>query len=182
MVTIYGAQYRGIVQYYLMAHNVNALSKLQWVMETSLLKTLAAKHQTTVRTQRRKYKTTTRTPSGKTLKCIEVRVERDGKLPLVARFGGISLTRQPYAVLGDERPLPTAAYLKRRSELLTRLLADTCELCGATEHIEVHHIRKLAKLRLRGRAEKPDWVKLMASRRRKTLVVCRACHMKIHYG
>jgi hypothetical protein len=31
-----------------------------------------------------------------------------------------------------------------------------------------------------GRGEKPLWVKRMAARRRKTLVVCQACHEAIH--
>ncbi|WP_416212319.1 hypothetical protein [Nostoc sp. DedQUE09] len=31
-----------------------------------------------------------------------------------------------------------------RSEVVQRLLAQECEICGATDNIEVHHIRKLA--------------------------------------
>jgi hypothetical protein len=42
IVSTYGAEYRGIVQYYLLAGNVARLYRLQWVMETSLLKTLGA--------------------------------------------------------------------------------------------------------------------------------------------
>lgn len=53
------------MQYYLLAHNVAALSELHWVIETPLLKTLAAKHRSTTRKLRAKYKTTTRTPEGK---------------------------------------------------------------------------------------------------------------------
>ncbi|WP_366916534.1 hypothetical protein [Streptomyces sp.] len=55
-------------------------------------------------------------------------------------------------------------------------------MCGSTSRIEVHHIRKLADLKQQGRAERPAWVKLMAMRRRKTLVVCRPCHEDIHAG
>ena len=69
-----------------------------------------------------------------------------------------------------------------RTELLKRLLADTCELCGSTENIEVHHIRKLSDLDTKGKAEKPIWIQIMATRKRKTLVVCRNCHNKIHNG
>src|SRR5258708_11199907 len=69
-----------------------------------------------------------------------------------------------------------------RSELVKRLLADTCEMCGSKEDIEVHHIRKLADLNIEGRPEKPVWVKRMAARRRKTLVVCQNCHDAIHAG
>jgi group II intron reverse transcriptase/maturase len=178
IVARYQQEYRGFVQYYLLAHNVAALSEVHWVMETSLLRTLAAKHHSTTRKMRAKYKTTTRTPEGKTLRCLEVRVLRDNKPPLIARFGGISLTRQPLAILND---LPFV-HKNRRTEILKRLLADTCELCGSHEQIEVHHIRKLADLMRRGRRAKPAWVEKMAAMRRKTLVVCRTCHDAILAG
>jgi group II intron reverse transcriptase/maturase len=178
IVTQYQQQYRGVVQYYLMAHNVAWLNKLHWVMQTSLLKTLAVKHKTTVAAMARKVKTTTQTPEGKTLTCLEVRVERHGRPPLLARFGGLSLTRQPTAILND-RPFVD---IGGHSELLQRLLAQTCELCGSHENVQVHHIRKLADLTMKGRKDKPAWVKRMAARRRKTLVVCHTCHVAIHAG
>ena len=42
IISRYGAEYRGIVQYYLLAGDVYRLDRLHWVMLTSLLKTLAA--------------------------------------------------------------------------------------------------------------------------------------------
>jgi AI2M/AI1M-like HNH endonuclease len=109
-----------------------------------------------------------------------VTVEREkGKKALVAHFGGIPLRRRYEAVLHDQVP---RMFDGTRSELVKRLLADTCELCGSTEDIEVHHVRKLADLDVQGRAEKPAWVKRMAARRRKTLVVCQDCHDAIHAG
>jgi hypothetical protein len=42
IVATYGAIYRGIVQYYLLAGNVFRLNRLTWVMETSMLRTLGA--------------------------------------------------------------------------------------------------------------------------------------------
>jgi hypothetical protein len=69
-----------------------------------------------------------------------------------------------------------------RTELLERLLADTRELCGSQEDVEVHHIRALKDLQQKGRAEVPNWVKLMAARRRKTLVVCHICQVAIQQG
>ena len=44
IISTYGAEYRGLVQYYLLAGDVCRLNRLRWVMETSMLKTLAAKH------------------------------------------------------------------------------------------------------------------------------------------
>jgi hypothetical protein len=63
-----------------------------------------------------------------------------------------------------------------------RLQANTCELCGAEEAIEVHHIRALKDSRRKGRAAPPFWKQVMAARQRKTLVTCRHCHEAIHRG
>jgi hypothetical protein len=178
IVERYQQEYRGIVQYYLLAYNVGRLDKLRWIAEQSLMKTLACKHQTSVAAMYGKYKAKTQTPEGKTLKCLEVKRERKNKPPLVARFGGISLTRQPRAVLND-RPY---VHKVGRTEILSRLRADKCELCGSTEDVEVHHIRKLADLKDKGGREVPVWKKIMAARRRKTLVVCHECHVNITYG
>ncbi len=167
-----------MVQYYVLAQNIQQLKKLHWVMRGSLLKTLAAKHKTTVMRMLTKYQTTTQTPAGKMLKCLQVRIERVDKPPLIAQFGGLSLTHQARAILND---VPYVPY-RRRTELLTRLLADECELCGAQDTIEVHHIHKLADLRRNGRRAKPQWIQHMSAMQRKTLVVCRACHTAIHAG
>src|SRR2546423_7399928 len=90
----YQSEYRGIVQYYLLAHNVGWFNKLHWVAETSLLKTLAGKHRSTVTKMAKRYKATIETIYGPR-KCLQVVVQRrDNKKPLVAHFGGIPLQRK----------------------------------------------------------------------------------------
>jgi group II intron reverse transcriptase/maturase len=179
IVAKYQAEYRGLVQYYLLAQDGFRLGKLHWGMETSLLKTLASKHRSTVMKMARKYKATIETPEGPRA-CLQVTVERDGgRKPLVARFGGSPLRRQRTAVLTDVSPVMAST---RRNELIHRLLTECCEVCDAQGHLEVHHVRKLADLNQPGRRERPAWMHLMAKRRRKTLVVCRRCHEDIHAG
>ena len=41
IVATYGAEYRGIVQYYLLASDVHRLNRLNGVMRASLLRTVA---------------------------------------------------------------------------------------------------------------------------------------------
>jgi len=179
IISRYQAEYRGVVQYYLPANDVYRLGKLHWVMETSLLKTLAAKHRSTVSKMANRYKATMDTAAGPRT-CFRTVVERGGgKKPLVAWFGAIPLQRQKKAVLTDRVPVLATT---KGNELIRRLVAGRCELCGATNRLEVHHIRKLADLNKPGRTEKPAWVQLMARRRRKTLVVCRPCHENTHAG
>jgi group II intron reverse transcriptase/maturase len=177
IVSTYGAEWRGIVQYYLLAGNVHRLYRLHWVMETSLLKTLANKHRSSVPKMARTFKAAVGTPYGPR-KCLEARVERNGRKPLVARFGGIPLRRQKDAVISDRVLVPGVI---RHKELITRLLADRCELCKDTDGISVHHVRRLADLH-RPERPQPRWAQQMARRRRKTLVVCRSCHDAIHAG
>jgi group II intron reverse transcriptase/maturase len=177
IVGVYGAEWRGIVQYYLLAGNVARLHRLGWVMETSLLKTLANKHRSTVSKMARKYAATITTPHGPR-KCFEARIERSGRKPLVARFGGIPLRRQLDAAITDRVLVPGVV---RRTELVDRLQAGRCEICQSTENISVHHVRRLADLDRPG-SPQPEWAELMAKRRRKTLVVCRSCHNDIHAG
>ncbi len=179
IVSIYQSEYRGYVQYYALAHNIHLLNQLRWVMLTSLLKTLAGKHRTSVNEIAERYKDTVQTPEGPR-RCFTVRVEREGKEPLTARFGGIPLVRQQWAEIEDVSK--TMTFRSETVELVKRLLADQCEKCGSTHNCEVHHIRKLADLKAEGRSPKPHWVTIMAARRRKTLVVCRKCHEAIHAG
>jgi len=177
----YGSEYRGIVQYYAYARNRYWLSHLQWVMITSLLKTLAAKFKSTVTKMARKYAGKAITKDG-VLKCLSVTIERQGKRPLYAQFGGISLKLESFKAvdiqdgyLDQDRNVP-------RCELIDRLKADTCEECGSRKDVEVHHVRKMSDLKVKGRKEKPAWVKTMAALRRKTFVLCRYCHNALHAG
>jgi group II intron reverse transcriptase/maturase len=179
IISRYGAEYRGIVQYYLLAGDVWRCGRLHWVMQTSLLKTLACKYDSSVLKMNRKYAATVETSHGPH-KCLQVIVERGaGRKSLVARFGGIPLIRQKNAVLRDREPVPAT---NPRRELIDRLLAGRCEICGQAEKVQVHQIRKLSDLEQPGQPNQPEWMRIMAKRRRKTLVVCAACHANIHPG
>lgn len=176
-VARYQQEFRGIVNYYRLTSNVHAFSRLKWVMETSLTKTLAAKLRISVHRVYQRFGITLQTPLGP-YKGLRVTVERVDKKPLVAVWGGIALRRDLDATLDDQ---PSRVW-NGRTELEQRLLAGTCELCGSPNRPVVHHIRALKDLKRRGRAPKPAWVVAMATRQRKTLVVCHACHQDIHAG
>jgi group II intron reverse transcriptase/maturase len=175
IVAKYGAEYRGIVQYYLLAGDVLRLHRLRWVMESSMLMTLARKHGSSMSRMAAKHKAKIDTPNGPRT-CFEARIDRDSGNPLVARFGGIPLKRQKTAVL-KEHQLHQPVYAQK--ELIQRLRKGMCELCRRSDGIQVHHIRGLAHLTPAGPAQ-PAWEKVMANKRRKTLVVCDDCHDLIH--
>ncbi len=178
IVSQFQSEYRGIANYYRMAHDLARFSTLKWVMEVSLTKTLAHKHKVSVGTIYRRHATTV-TTNGRRYKALQVVVQRDGKQPLVATWGGIPLVRDTKPARLDDQPTPCWGNI--RTELVQRLLADTCERCGSREQVRVHHIRHLKDLQ-KHRRPRPEWVQLMAARRRKTLVVCLRCHVDIHAG
>ncbi len=178
IIAQYQQEFRGFVESYRMAYNLAVQGTwLKHVMEQSLTKTLAAKYRSRVPSIYQRYGTWLETPDGRR-KGLQVIIEREGKPPLVAQWGGISLARRMDVLLDDQ---PKRIW-NARTELSRRLLANECELCGATSNIVVHHIRHLKDLNRKGRTPKPAWVHKMATRRRKTLVVCEACHHKIHAG
>ena len=105
-------------------------------------------------------------------------IQREGKQPLVATFGGIPFKRKKDAVLADEVVVPI---FNPRVELVLRLQADRCEICKSTDGVQVHHIRKLADLKKKSRPL-DLFEQVMAGRKRKTLVLCRKCHADAHAG
>ena len=175
IVQTFAAEYRGITGYYRLAVDVWRLNALRWNALTSMLKTLAAKYQSTVSKMAAKYQAKIETPQGLRT-CFEARVHRDGKPDLVARFGGIPLIRDRNAVLLDRIPSPAP---HPRKELVHRLLTRRCELCGDPGKVLVHQVKKLTSLGSAG-TNQPAWAALMARKRRKTLVVCHPCHDVIH--
>jgi hypothetical protein len=182
IVAQYQSEYRGVVEYYQLAYNRHRLGHLRYVMERSLTKTLSHKHRISAAKVWRRYRATLATPSGPR-KGLRVTIERkDGRKPLVAQWGGVSLARKTTGVvLKDELPM---IWRKRPAELVRRLNAGICELCGkqADADVEVHHVRRLKDLQAWDQAEQPEWAKRMAARHRKSLIVCRGCHNDIHTG
>ena len=177
IVAQYQSEFRGFVEYYQLANDLYRLNSLKWIMEQSLAKTVATKFKVTVNKVHKHYGASW-TRDGKVSKGLQVIVQREGKKPLTAKWGGIPLKRKLQAILNDQPP----TIWPSRSELEKRLLADTCELCGSQDRVEVHHIRALKDLEQKGRQEKPLWAKVMSARKRKTLVVCWSCHRSIHAG
>lgn len=62
------------------------------------------------------------------------------------------------------------------NDLIDRLKAGECEACGdRSGPFEMHHLRRLKDLR-----SEPLTIWKRSSRRRKTIVLCRACHLAVH--
>lgn len=176
----YQTEYRGVVNYYRYAEDVCHLNSLMWMMEQSLVKTLASKLKLSVKQVYYQYRQNIRI-GDLNYKTLTVKVQTtNGEQSFV--WGGIPLKRNKGQLT---QPLEDAIHMYKwsnRSDLLTRILTNTCEVCGAVGQVEAHHIRRLKDLKKRweGRPEPPEHVKRMIAFNRKTLIVCPSCHRNIH--
>lgn len=177
IIMAYEMEMQGLINYYSMAHDVgDKMGHLRSSYEESLVKTLAAKHKCAQSEIKRKYGKYT--ADGR--RVIAIEVEREGRKPFVASFGKKPIQQKRSVKIHNE-----IEYLRtNRTELISRLLNDTCELCGSKEKVQGHHVRKLVDLKKKyqGKNEPPKWVEKMVAINRKTLFVCRKCHHEIHGG
>ena len=183
IIDVYQQRFRGVAEYYKFATDRNALRKLKYIMEVSLTKTLANKFKSTVARMYQKYGGK-RTVQEYTYKVLVVEVPTKNGTRYIY-WGGIPLKviKTGTEILDDNNGRRNVTF-SSRTDLVQRLQANECEICGSQENCEVHHVRKLADLkdRWRGRKEKPAWVTTMIAMQRKTLVVCAKCHVAIHTG
>lgn len=182
IIDVFQQRYRGLAEYYKYADNRASLNKLRYIMEQSLVKTLAHKFKISVHQVYAQYRKTINI-DGKPYRVLVVEVPTK-KGTRQVYWGGISL-RVERNIKEPINDIPYQEQWTRRSDLIQRLQANTCELCGSQEQIEVHHVRKLADLKqkwAKRNTNPPLWVKRMAAMHRKTLIVCKKCHQDIHAG
>lgn len=182
IVQRYQSVLKGLYNFYCMTQNVGKrLATVKWILETSLVKTLACKHKTTVPNIYRKYGTTI-----EGCKALQVVIERPDRPPLVATFGGFGLQRQPDGVGTDwtdfDFRITWHYYGGPRSEAVERLTSTRCNVCGADGPTEMHHIRKLSDINRPGRRPSNTTERIMTARKRKSIPVCKPCHDNIHAG
>lgn len=167
IVSQFNAELRGFANYYALAPK-HYLNHLEWMAHTSLYKTLGRKHdEEWAKVFRRMW-----TPTGRAL------LYNQGGEEKRLRVFRLKDRAKPNANRSPDW-LPNLFKYSGRSELLRRLSAQQCEACETDGGpFEVHHVRKLADV-AKG---KTRWERMMIERKRKTLVLCRPCHLALHRG
>ena len=167
IVSAYNAELRGICNYYGIASNFYKLCYFSYLMEYSCLKTLASKHKCTISKVVEKFKD----HNGEW--GIPYEITTGQKRCYFAKYSDCKDKANPTDIVCNA----AVEYGYSRTALEQRLKAKVCELCGTTESdcYEVHHVNKLKNLK-----GKQAWEVAMIAKRRKTLVVCKKCHVAIH--
>ena len=162
IVSQFNAEIRGFYNYYSIANNSHVINSFYY----SMYKTFARKYKSSVKKILFKYK------KGGTFK---VAYENSKGKMLCQSFYHDGFKRKKIVGAASCDTIPrTVTITGGRNSLMERLKLQVCELCGATDKLEMHHVRKLKDLK-----GKSDWEKRMIARRRKTLAVCQKCHAKI---
>jgi len=191
ILTAYNSEMQGLYNYYRLATDVgNKLNKFKFYHYGSLLKTIANKEKMQISRVLAKYGVTVPRKCGTGVRMV-FGVSYMTKKGLQTRtYFNESLCKMDTPCPGKGADgIVTYAYTPIRHQILDRYNAGKCELCGYESDnkgdFEIHHVRKLKditqKHAKRGTAI-TAWKLKMAALNRKTLVVCKPCHVKIHCG
>ena len=169
IISQYNSEIRGIYNYYRLANNVSVLGKFRWIMETSMLKTFAAKFKSNINKVKEG-----RMKNG--VFGIDY-INKSG--PKRCEFHNSPLVKK------DDEPAPSYVdtlpqYQKynRPNSLAAKLLKGECEICAEkTNNVIMHHVRSLKSLKGDKLSES-----LMLQQRRKSLALCEACFAKVSNG
>jgi len=166
IVSQFNAELRGFANYYSLAPKYY-LNRLEWMAHISLYKTLGRKYNETWAKWFQRMRA-----EGRSLKFV-----RHGKVEYLKVFSLKHRKENEPSV--DVSKMPNLFNFSSRSELLQRLSASKCEYCGDEGGpFEIHHVRGLKDV-AKGMEK---WKRLMIERQRKTLVLCKFCHLDLHRG
>ncbi|AQY36746.1 group II intron reverse transcriptase/maturase [Bacillus thuringiensis] len=169
IINTFNSEIRGLYNYYKLAHNVANLHKFYHFMKFSFAKTLGAKYKKSVSKIFSEYSI-----NGEL--CVKYKTKKGQKVMYFYR-DGFRRVKSP-TFLHDADSLPNTLKFGGTTSLIDRLKATKCEYCGKeSTELEMHHVRKLKDLK-----GKKKWEYFMIARRRKTLALCKECHVALHNG
>jgi len=166
---------RGLINYYSCADNFTRLkARVAYILKYSCALTFASKLKLyTVKKVFRKF--------GYNLKVTE---EVKGENKVVAQFEDKVLTgiKPGFRLdITDYDPLSMIDLAAKAYPRSRKLFEGECNVCGSKDKLEVHHVKHLRKLGQRD--GKPDYMNnLMRAMNRKQVLLCQACHIKVHQG
>jgi group II intron reverse transcriptase/maturase len=171
IIQLYSGVNRGLQNYYRFVDNWKHLSRIQYILQFSLAKTLAQKYKLSVARVFQRF--------GKelslTLKGTGGKADRTVCFYLNHDWGKSKLAFQSGKQI-DIDVVRTLVRMRTRSKL-----GKPCCICGQTaRQIEMHHVRHIRKLSNKRGAI--GFNRILRAMNRKQIPVCSACHRKIHRG
>ena len=172
ILKIYNAEVTGFLNYYALADDLSKVAgRILWLTSVSFFKTLASKRQSAVSKVARSMR------QGKN-RYILRHIKADESVKVYQLLTSTKQLKRTTLTYGNLDRRPNTWLYRNRTELGQRINARRCEWCGTQAgSFEVHHIRRLKDLH-----GKLPWERQMIERQRKTMVLCRQCHLDLHAG
>ena len=165
IIAQYNLEIRGFYNYYSIANNISAVGDtFGGIMKRSCIKTLAHKHNSTMRKEWKRYR------EGQDFVVRYMDNKGQEKCRVLYNEGFRRKQVNDYAECDH---MPNTCFLPQAS-LVERLKNGVCELCGNKAPLMMHHVRTLSKLKA-----DTEWNKLKLKKGRKTLAVCEKCNALI---
>ncbi len=165
IIAQYNLEIRGFYNYYSIANNISAVGgTFGGIMKRSCIKTLAHKHNSTMRKEWKRYR------EGQDFVVRYMDNKGQEKCRVLYNEGFRRKQVNDYAECDH---MPNTCFLPQAS-LVERLKNGVCELCGNKAPLMMHHVRTLSKLKA-----DTEWNKLILKKGRKTLAVCEKCNALI---
>lgn len=172
IIRFYNSKITGLLTAYRFAGNFALMARVIWILRQSCALTLA-----------RKFK----------LKTMKKAFEKYG-FNLIDPDTGVFLnipesfsakydySSKPHAIF--ENPSEVADQVLRTSWAgkLTKGLPSICALCGTSEKVEMHHLRKAADVRNKIRTGNITWAQWKGAVARKQIPLCKYHHDTLHQG
>ncbi len=165
IIARYNLEIRGFYNYYSIANNISTVGDtFGGIMKRSCIKTLAHKHNSTMRKEWKRYR------EGQDFVVRYMDNKGQEKCRVLYNEGFRRKTVNDFAECDH---MPNTCFLPQAS-LVERLNNGVCELCGNKAPLIMHHVRTLCKLKA-----DTEWNRLMLKKGRKTLAVCEKCNTLI---
>jgi len=163
IVLLYSSINRGLQEFYRPADDFHRLIRVQYILRSSLAKTLAAKHQCS----------TSRIVCGRDIK---VRVKRGDKVREIVFWQSKDWTTQRSAFSQSKKVDLVRMNIRMRTR---SKLGWPCCICGDDDHVQMHHVRHIRKM---GEKQARGFTRVLVALNRKQIPVCERCHRLIHAG
>jgi len=161
IISRYNSVLRGLRNYYAPADNYGtSFNRIEYILKYSCAHTLAGKHRTHVSVQLKR----------KDPESISVLFTREPNRVSVWNFKGST-------TMTDTALHTLFTSFAKRTSVLSH---SSCQVCGATKALEMHHVRALRKGEKDVRGD--YFTSMMQRMNRKQITVCRSCHLTIHSG
>lgn len=166
IVNLFSSVNRGLQNYYRFTRNFGRMTRIQYLLQFSLAKTLAHKLRISMARVFREHGPElvfqVSRPSGEKRE-VRFTLNHDWTIQPEA-FMTEGITRDPLEVLINSY---SRSYLR-----------GSCRICGSRDRVQMHHVRHIRKM-----GEKVQgFTRVLAKLNRKQIAVCAECHQKIHNG